>query len=212
MTEVDVILNAGPVRAIPLSPALSGAVILTGPARLMGWSVRESGFEVPAEAAGSQAAPAAGTVIATIAPAGGAQYAIAWTVTLEGAVAAADRDNFGLYRGATLLTASANPAVAGEYVQDTVIDNDVFASAYSVKAIGAATAGTTYDAQITIQPVAGAEAVLELQDGNQPLAEISVPYLGTSTAWFGPGGVHVRGIVRTSVVSGALTGAIYAVY
>lgn len=212
MTELDIDVSWAPLRAIPVLQSVDGTLLIAGPARLHGWSFRETGNEVPQEVEGQQAAPAAGTTIAQIVPVGGATYAISWTVELAGAVAAADANNFALFRGATQLDVSVNPAVVGQYQQLTVVDNNPFGLAYAVKAVGAATAGTTYTVQMSIVPTGNAACVLELQDGNQPLAEISIAAGSVSNLHIGKPGLAFLNQLKLHVVTGFATGAIWAEY
>ncbi len=78
-------------------------------------------------------------------------YRVDWKVGLDGTPAVADLNNFKLVYGPVLLNAINNPVV-GEYPQPSVtitipVGN---VSTLSVKAIGAATAGTVYSAQIVL--------------------------------------------------------------
>lgn len=108
---------------------------------------------------GSAAAPAANANVllisaAALPPPG--VYQITWRVGLDGTPAApADLNNFKLVFGSLLLNA-VNDATVGDYLQPPVtiqipVGNT---STLSVKAIGAATAGTTYSAQIVLTPLA----------------------------------------------------------
>ena len=122
---------------------------------------------------GSVAAPAANTTIVSTLPQPG-RYLVNWTVEIEGAVAAADGDNMKLLFGATTLLIADYPPVAGSYPQpqvqvDVPVGNTAF---FTVKSIGAATAGTTYSAQITAIPqFPDNAAVLWLNSNREPLQQ-----------------------------------------
>jgi hypothetical protein len=212
MTEVSVEVEFGRICAIDLASLVAGQAAIAGPARLMGWSLRESGFETNKEVEGSVVGPGAGGVIVTTGGMPGGTYVIKWSVQLIGAAAAADQNNFGLYSGATLLETSLNAGVAGVYPQPDVQDSNPFGSAYSVKAIGAGTAGVTYAAQITVTASVEYGSVMELRDGNSAIAEIAIPVAGSNTAWFGPDGVHIYNQIKTVTVAGLLTGCLYVRY
>src|SRR5215472_613492 len=105
---------------------------------------------------GTVAAPGAGAVIAqrTAANVTPGWYFINWNVGESGTLGAGDVNNMSLNQGATLL-ATANIPGAGQFQQATF--GPVFLTGsqnITVKAVGAATAGSTYNAQFTLQPTA----------------------------------------------------------
>lgn len=206
---MDVDIETSRVLAYDLAALSSGNAVVSGPARLMGWSVRDAGLENNQENFGSVVAPAAGTVIAQLPAIQQADYTISWQVQLIGAAAAADQDNFGLYAGAVLLETSQNAGAAGVYPQTQTAFYDEFGQALAVKAIGAGTAGVTYSAQINIVPIGFAGPIVQLQDGNQELAEVYSPIFGADTRWFGPSGICVMNQIKVTVNVGKLAGAIY---
>lgn len=119
---------------------------------------------IPQSKAGSAVAPASNALIASITgPLVPGTYIVSWNVGLSaGAPAAADVDNFGLQMtGVLARLASDNPAALGEFpqanVQITIPAGN--ANNLSIVAIGAATAGVTYSAQLTLTPVAGGDQV-----------------------------------------------------
>jgi hypothetical protein len=57
-----------------------------------------------------------------------------------------------------------------------------------------------------------ATATVEIQDGGHPIAELSLGNGGADTRWFGPMGVCVRSDITLHILSGSITGAIYAGY
>jgi hypothetical protein len=120
-------------------------------------AVNSAPVETTTEFEGSAAAPAAnGNVVlvsaSSLPPPG--VYQVNWRVGLDGTVSAADLNNFKLVFGSLLLNGVNNPVV-GDYPQPPVtitipVGN---VSTLSVKAIGAATVGSTYSAQITLTPL-----------------------------------------------------------
>lgn len=209
MTYVDVDVETGRVLAYDIAAMSSGNAVVSGPARLMGWSVRDAGLENNQENFGSVVAPAAGATIAQLPAIQQADYNISWQVQLLGAAAAADQNNFGLYAGGALLITSQNAGAAGVYPQTPIAFYDEFGQALAIKAIGAGTAGVTYTAQLAITPIGFAGPVLQLQDGNQELAEVYSPIFGGDTRWFGPSGICVMNQIKATVNVGKLAGAIY---
>lgn len=105
------------------------------------------------ETEGRVVAPAAGAAIATVALTGG-DWQVWWEVQLDGAAAAADENNFGLYSGANLIATSVNPpAAGGPYLQNPQTAQIAFSGAnLAVKAIGAGTAGIGYTASLSATP------------------------------------------------------------
>lgn len=121
------------------------------------------GVGAPAFAQGQQAAPAANTTIATVAAAAitPGVYSIGWSVGLSGTLAAAEIDNFRLRLGSTTLATSSNPDVAGQFPQLSY-GPILLTGANSVNIInpGIATAGSIYDASISLTPSPGDQVQL----------------------------------------------------
>lgn len=210
MSDLEIEVSLGRIRAIPAVNPPNGAVLLAGPGELMGWSFRESGAETGLSTEGQVVSPAAGATIASIANVPIGVYQIAWEVQLLGAAAAADQDNFALLSGATQLGVSLNAGAAGQYPQTGVQFSVPAVSTIAVKAIGAGTVGVTYAAQLAVTPVTAGQALLELQDGNQPLAEISAGIAGSLSQWFGPEGIRFYNQIKCVPIVGTMTGAVYA--
>ena len=210
METLEVEVSLGHIRAIPVSNPASGTVVLAGPGELMGWSFRESGAETGSSAEGSVVAPAAGATIVQLVNLPVGVYTISWQVELIGAAAAADANNFQLLAGATVLAVSLNAGAAGLYVQVTVQFSLTSVQTVAVKAVGAGTAGVTYAAQVAVAPVTAGQAVLELRDGNQALAEVSAGIAGSLSRWYGPEGVRFYNAIIATPVSGQMVGVIYA--
>ena len=210
MSDLEIEVSLGRIRAIPAVNPASGTILLAGPGEIMGWSFRESGAETGLETEASLVSPGAGATIASIANVPVGVYTISWSVQLIGAAAAADQDNFILTSGATNLMTSLNAGAAGQYPQTSLQFAVPSLQTVAVKAVGAGTVGVTYAAQIAVTPVTAGQAVLELQDGNNPLCEISAGIAGSLTQWFGPEGVRFYNQIKAVPLIGQMTGAVYA--
>lgn len=210
MSELEIEVSLGRIRAIPAIQPANGAVLLAGPGELLGWSFRESGAETGLSTEASLLSPGAGATIASIANVPVGVYTISWSVQLIGAAAAADQDNFQLLSGATVLMASLNAGAAGQYPQTQLQFAVPSLQTIAVKAIAAGTVGVTYAAQIAVTPVTAGQAVLELRDGNQPLCEISAGIAGSLTQWFGPEGIRFYNQIQAVPITGQMSGAVYA--
>jgi hypothetical protein len=210
MTEIDIDITAGPVRVLPVLATAVDVLLIQGPCQLNGWSLRDATGDLPLETEGSVTTPGALSTICSIANVPAGTYLVNWLVQLAGTPAAADANNFQLVNGATGLVVSANQGAIGEYPQDQV--EIVVPATQTVKIvnIAAGTAGAIYTAQLALIPIAAGNSIVELQDGNNPLAEIAVPNPGADKQWFGGAGLHVRNRINLHMVSGAVTGAIYA--
>ena len=212
MTELDVTWGPALVRAIPVVNPAVLTPILAGPARLFGWSFRESGAETGLQAEGQLLSPGAGATIAQIPNVPVGLYAVSWEVQLIGAAAAADQDNFNLNAGATVLEVSLNAGAAGQYPQTGAQFQNPVSQTFTVKSVGAGTVGVTYAAQLALTPVIAGQAILELRDGNSPLAEITAGIAGSLTQWLGPQGVAIFNSIQVNPVAGAMAGAVFAGY
>lgn len=212
MTELDIDISYGTVYAVGFSTATVQNPVIAGPGKLMGWSVRESGFEASQQAEGTAVAPLAGATIAQVAAPQGGIYTISWAVQLIGPAAAADQDNFALFLGATQIATALNQPVAGNYQQEEINVSDLFGSAIAVKNIGAGTAGVTYGAQIFITPTVSPQAIMELDDGNNIIAELSLRANDAASEWFGDDGIWIRNQVKVNSIQGIILGALYFKY
>jgi hypothetical protein len=139
-----------------------------------------AGSDQSLEFEGSAAAPAAnGNVLnvgAGAVPAG--TYSIQWRVGLDGTVSAADLDNFKLTINGLSALNSVNDPLVGDYQQPTIVATVTGLAAHSVKAIGAATAGSTYSAQIVFTPVIAPTAALIFNSRQEPLMQaVPVGYI-----------------------------------
>ena len=210
MTELEVEVSLGHIRAIPVSNPVSGFVALAGPGELMGWSFRESGAETGSSTEGQVVSPAAGATIAQLVSLPVGVYTISWSVQLIGAAAAADQDNFQLTSGATVLSTSLNAGAAGQYPQTPLQVTLASLQNVTVNAVAAGTVGVTYAVQFALTPATTGQAILELQDGNQALCEITAGTAGSLTQWFGPEGIRFYNQIKCVPISGQMVGAIFA--
>lgn len=212
MTELDIDVSIGPVRQIFSPGALVKTEIITGPCRLMGWSYGDLLFTDVAYASGKASAPLAGGVVADAGNQGGELPDIAWNVSISGTPAAADANNFGLYVGGTLVAESINPGAVGNYPQVDVTDAIGFFEDIQVRAIGAATAGTVYAAEISVTPANRGQTAYILEDGGNQVAVIASGPDRYDTRWFGPHGIHVNGALTIRPNPGFGTGTFYVAF
>ena len=196
----------------PLNAVTADQVIITGPAYLRSYSVRDTQNNSPVQANGSTVAPAAGATIATTAALPGGTYAVSWTVGLLGAAAAADANNFQLLVGATVIEPSLNPGAAGDYPQLAVEVTVPAGTAVLVKAIGAGTAGVTYLAELEVSPSGEIETIAELLDGSRPVAEISFRNEYTASADYGKPGICIETQLNIHMIQGTITGSVHVSY
>lgn len=198
------------VRSLPVLPTSADVTPLLGPAKLFGWSLRDATGDLTAENEGALLSPGAGATIVTITGLQAGTYQVEWTVGLLGAAAAADANNFKLVTNAGLLINSLNPGAAGDYVQPNVQAVVGAGGSVSVQAIAAGTVGVTYLAQLVLTPVLFGNTVVELQDGNQPLGEVALGQGESDTTWFDEPGLTIMNEIKLHVVSGVVTGAVFA--
>lgn len=211
MVEIDIDVTAGGVMAIAVAPTSVDATPFPGGGYLAGWSLRDASTGVPTEASGLVVAPGAGATIVQLAALPAGEYEVTWTVGLQGAAAAADANNFELFDTAGNVIQSINPGLAGDYPQNNAVITVTAGQTIGVKAIGAGTAGVTYSADITIDPTAFPETVVEIRDGANAIGAVSFQSERASTQWFGPNGPCVNAGVTLHVISGVVSGAIYVV-
>lgn len=209
MTEIDVAVSLGGAKAVPVLDTTTGGRIASGKCALAGWSLRTTSVQASLQVQGNVAAPAAGTVIATLAlPAG--EWVINWTVSVEGTVAVAEDNNFVLQQGVTNLITSINANVVAQPYPQPQITVSIAAGGQNVvvRNIGAGTAASVYTADITASPV-GAPAIAEIFSGSNPVAEIALPVGAVDTHWFGSGGIEMPADVTLNVIGGSMRGAVY---
>lgn len=206
-------IEFGPPRVDPIPVAVTAVdvTLLTGPARLIGWSLREASGDVQGSAEGTVTSPGAVATIAATAVKPAGTYDVSWLVSLAGTLAAGDANNFQLQVGGVTAEGSLNGIVAGNYPQAGIRVVLSAPGTISIASIAAGTVGAVYGGQLEAIPVAQGSAVAEIRDGNQPLAEIGLNANGSDTHAFTHGGIHVRGQLQLHIVSGAVTGVVYAV-
>lgn len=210
MSELEIEVSLGHIRAIPATVGVFGQSVLAGPGELMGWSFRESGAETGLAVEASLVSPGAGAAIATLSNVPAGVYNVTWTVQLIGAAAAADQDNFVLKVGATNIAVSLNAGAAGQYPQIPLQVSLASLQNVTVNAVGAGTVGVTYAVQLALTPATTGQAVVELRDGNQILGEVTAGTAGSLTQWFGPEGITFLNQIFVQPVTGQMTGVVYA--
>jgi hypothetical protein len=127
--------------------------------------VQQSAQSPSVNATGQVTAPGAGVTIASATLTQGT-WVIYWQVILQGAAAAADVNNFGLFVGATQVDTSENGEGPGvQYPQGpVVVDVPAAGAVLAVKAIGAGTAGVIYDTGYTAVPEFGSTYYATIPD------------------------------------------------
>lgn len=207
---LDVAAVYGDVFPIPVPPTSADSTILTSDCRILGWSLRDATNDIAFQAEGSVVSPGANTTVVQLTSIPAGIYDVTWEVALQGAAAAADADNFQLKNGATLVEISINPGAAGTYPQVGARITVLAGGTVSIQSVAAGTVGVTYLAQIEIVPVARADSVVEIQDVGNILGEIAPLGNVSDTVYFGDLGVPCQGQIKLHVVSGAVTGVVYA--
>lgn len=198
----------GTVRPITVPATAVDVQLLPGDGYLCNWALRDAQGEISTDAEGSVVAPAAGATIAvtSVLPAG--EYTVSWTVSLAGAAAAPELDNFELVTGATVISPSVNPPVAGNYPQPPAVYQLAAAGTFAVKAVGAATAGVTYSAEISVAPASTVSSVFELRDGSRVMGTASMAPNDDSSRSFGAEGMRIYTGLTLHIVQGAVTGSV----
>lgn len=210
MTVIDVEIDTGSVKALPVSITVTDKTLLTGTAKLCGWSLRDASGDTTTQTEAAVISPGAGAAIVTLSGLAAGTYDITWVVALQGAAAAADANNFQLKNGAAVVEGSVNPGAAGVYPQNGARVNVAANGTITVNAIAAGTVGVTYLAQIEVAITLIPNAVAEIQDGGNILGEIAVPAGESTTEWFDRDGIDVQGQIKLHMISGTMTGVIYA--
>ena len=210
MTEIDVSIVTGIVQAIPIPATFTDVLMLNGPCSLHGYSIRDVTQTAGLSNEGAVVSPGAGATIVQITGVPIGTWLVEWEVSLQGAAAAADANNFQITGPGWGTLNSINPGAAGTYPQDNIEETSNAVGTWKIVAIGAGTVGITYAAQLTLLPVSAGESVAELQDGNNPLMELSVGGNQADTRWFGDSGLWVRSRINYHPVSGQITGSIFA--
>src|SRR5260370_30021917 len=202
MTDITVELDTGEVMALPVQPTSVDVPVIQSDCRLVGWSLRDTSTPSFAEGEGSVLSPGAGAQPVTLAGLAAGTYDVTWQVSLQGAAAAADANNFQLKNGAAAVENSINAGAAGAYPQVGARITVAQGGTVTVVAIGAGTAGVTYLAQVELAPVAVPNASVEFRSGNYLLGESSIPSGEMDTQFLGGGGVNARAGILLHVNAG----------
>lgn len=135
-------------------------------------------------ATGTAGSPAAGATIASIAaPAG--DFTVSWLISLGGTVAAADTNNFGVFVGAVQVAQSVNPGSSFTSIAQQPVNIQVppGGATVAIKAIGAGTAGSNYNAELTLGWTANNTSYPELPDLIlKPLDQAQIAVAGIQAA------------------------------
>lgn len=208
--DVTIDVEVGPVRAIPVPVTAIDVTALLSDGYLVGWNFREASGEAPAENEGSVTSPAANTTLLTISGLAAGTYLCHWQVELSGTPSATDANNFKVQQGGTFVVGSINQGAIGNFPQEDFELVLVAGNNVTVRSVAAATAGAVYSAQLSLVPVDAADAIVEVQDGNQPLGESTMGVGRSDDRWFGPQGVKVNQQILVHIVQGTITGVVYA--
>lgn len=208
--EIDIKLGESPVRVIPVPATAVDVVLLSGRGKLTGWSLRDATNDAQGETEGSVTSPTAGQTIVTTPALPGGTIQIGWTVSLEGTVSATDANNFEILHNATVIAASVNPGAVGTYPQQSFEVVTVAGDTILIKAIAAGTVGAVYIGVVAVEADDTPTAVVEIQDGGNPLGEVAPTPGGVDSRGFGQEGVQIVNQIKLHVISGVITGAVYA--
>jgi len=210
--EIDVNIGRQAGHVLPIPITTQDIVLLTGDGYLSGWSIREASGASPADVRNSVTSPGALATIATTPALGAGVYDVIWSVELSGTLAAAEANNFQLMNGAAVVAGSENGIVAGVYPQPDTRVTVVAGSTVSIQSIGAGTVGAVYTGDVSVTPDPFFGAVVEIQDSTGPIGESGMDLQDSDTEWFGSPGIPIRGQILLHVVTGTVTGCVYATY
>lgn len=175
--------------------------------RLMGWSFNDGVAGDSISMHGSVAAPAAGGTIVSMALPNGL-YTVEWVLELSGTVAAADADNVSAQIASTRIAQSANQGAVGQYPQPNA-QGEVTGGPLTLafKAIGAATAGSTYDIDAVVTAVNPSTATI--QDGSGAIAFSAIPVGGVDNQWWGDSGIAIDTGLSVVATNGIVQGVLW---
>lgn len=210
MTEIDLVIETGSVKALPVSVTTVDVSLLKGRGYLCGWSLRDASGDTTQQTEGSTVAPIAGAVVASIAGLAAGTYDVTWQVSLQGAAAAADANNFVLKNGATAVLNSINAGAAGAYPQNGARIVVPQGGTVSINAIAAGTVGVTYLGQFEVAITLIPNAIADILDGGNFLGTASMPAGESATEWFDRSGIDLQNGITLHVVSGTIKGVVYA--
>lgn len=196
-------------RVVPVSSnaALNGSNVIDGPGRLMGWSLDDGSGANTSEVDNSAAAPGAGVTIASLSLPNGV-YQVTWFLEISGTPGAGDTDNAALFINATQIGQSANAGAVGTYGPFTAQANVVFGPlTLAVKAVGAATAGTTY--RVMLQATGISNSKCTIRDGGMNIAFPAINAQSDNTQWLGETGVRFETSLSVQTVQGTISGVLW---
>lgn len=174
---------------------------------MCGWSFNDGAIGQGLTVDQSAAAPGAGATIASISLGNGA-YQVEWTLEITGTPGAGDVDNVQVTVAATVVATSVNLGAVGDYPQEEFTAQVVFGPlTLAWKAIGAATAGSTYKIEANITPLANAGGTIN--DGAQAVGFIGMPPGGSQTVWLEGRGVQLDTQISVQTTLGTLQGVLY---
>lgn len=212
MTEIFVEPDWGPVRAIDMASLVPGNRVISGPARLMGWSVRDGSGAVNLADSEQDLPATAGFTLGTVTLTGDGKYDVNWEVGFNPAPLVTDAFNVQLLQNAAVLLTCRCSVAAGQYPQTSLKvtgrKNDVL----TIVPIVNGGAGITYFGSISAGISDTSESVVELRDGNQALAEMKSPTAGAASVWLGPQGILIANQITAVNILGALSGSIFVQY
>lgn len=192
---------------ISTADALNKQRKLGGPLRVVGWCFTGGGGSSSQTVDQSAAAPGAGATIASISLGNGV-YQVEWTLEITGTPGAGDVDNVQLFIGGTLIATSVNLGAVGEYGQEEANAAVTFGPlVLAWKAIGAATAGSTYKIEANIISLTQAQGTIF--DGGQPIAFLSMAAAGTDKEWLDEDGIAIDTELAVQTTLGSISGVIW---
>lgn len=192
---------------VTASQAAGFTALVGGPVRLIGWSLNDGIASQGNFADTSAAAPAAGVTIASLVLPNGT-YQVQWFFELTGAAGAADVDNVALFIGATQIDQSVNLGAVGNYGPfnaEAVVTGGPLTLA--AKAIGNATAATTYKVKLTVTPVGITTG--QILDGGQVVAFTAIPQGGVDTQILSNDGIAVDNSLKVGSIVGTVQGVLW---
>lgn len=181
--------------------------VITAPCRLCGWSL-QAGDAAGTSATGAVTSPGAGAVIASLGTLPPGDYTVSWQVTLAGAAAAGDLNNFALQVAGVTVATSDNPGAAGTYPQEPAdITVPAGGAVVRVIAVAAGVVGAVYTAQLAASALGTAQG--QILDSVQVLG-VTAPQAGAAdTRVLSHRGIYVSTSLTVQAIQGTLSGVLY---
>lgn len=192
---------------VSAASAVAGTPLISGPARLMGWSLQGGAGTLSAQ--GSVTSPGAAAVLATTTGLAVGRYKVTVQVSLAGTLAqATDANNLllSVTGGGQSIRLDNNIGAAEQTFGP--FDLEVTAltgNAIQVATVAAGSVGSIYT--VGLQDAQDAQGTIT--DGAQVVGVFGVPAGTTDTEWFGPDGVYCGTDVQPHISQGDVTGVIY---